>query len=115
MAEAQSDARRPVGSSGRWDPRKYLDELAITIYTMGVAPPLDSELFDPEHCRSVLPQLKAGLRGLKQHVTMVERRAQEDAPSVCAECRSRFYPSRSDAKFCGARCRQRAHRRSVRQ
>ncbi len=74
-------------------------------------PPLEAEMFDPEECRSLLPDLKAGLQGLTRFVAMIEKRAEEAPGSVCTECGSRFYPLRSDARFCGGTCRQRAHRR----
>jgi len=42
------------------------------------------------------------------------RRQVEREPRECAECGERFMPSRSDAVFCGAACKQRDYRRRKR-
>jgi hypothetical protein len=39
----------------------------------------------------------------------------EPVPMLCACCGQSFTPTRSDARYCSARCRQRAHRSQWRQ
>lgn len=100
----------PMGRRTRWYPDKYLEAVA----TNAPAPPpehLDPGMLDPAQCAAFLPALREGLDNLARLVTMVEARANGQEAALCAECGSRFYPSRSDGRYCGGACRMRVHRR----
>ncbi len=49
----------------------------------------------------------------KQREWYRARRARRIRPKFCAACKNQFTPNRTDAKFCCAACRQRAHRNRV--
>jgi hypothetical protein len=68
------------------------------------------ELLDPADAREWLTELRQGLRDRARFVKMIEAIADGRPPAVCPVCQSRFYPSRSDARYCGGTCRTRAHR-----
>jgi hypothetical protein len=102
------------GKRRRWYPNQFLESMELLSAQVGgtaVPDHLDPEMLDPAQCRAALPGLRAGLDNLTRFVTLVERRAKEELPTVCAQCGSRFYPLRSDARYCGGTCRQRAYRR----
>ena len=100
----------PMGRQTRWYPDEYLEAVATTV---PASPPahLDPEMLDRAQCAAFLPALREGLDNLGRLVALVEARANGQEAARCAECGSRFYPSRSDAKYCEGACRMRAHRR----
>ena len=102
----------PGGRRHRWYPDDWL-KFVSTRMPGAVPAHLDPEMLDPGQCADLLPTLREGLEDLARIVTMVEARAGGQNAAFCAVCRSRFYPSRSDASYCSGRCRMRAHRRGA--
>jgi hypothetical protein len=50
-----------------------------------------------------------------EHALVRRRRAEARGPSrPCTECGEHFAPTRADARFCSARCKQKAWRRALR-
>lgn len=101
-----------VGSKRR---RWYPHEALFTVATEAVAADPDDgglpwHLLDPVDAARWLPTLRAHLRNLTRFVAMVEAIADGRPEAKCPVCSSRFYPSRSDARYCSGRCRMRAHR-----
>jgi hypothetical protein len=72
------------------------------------------EILDRADAAEHLPMLRESLEDLTRFTNMIAGIAAGEDPRVCPECESRFYPSRSDARFCGGTCRRRAHRRQGR-
>ena len=99
----------PGGRRSRWYPHQYLE----WVTNNAPSPPpahLDPAMLDPAQCAAVLPRLHEGLDALTRLVAMVEQRSEGLPAARCEECESRFYPLRSDARYCGTLCRLRAHR-----
>lgn len=95
----------------RWYPDEALERIANTLggYETMVCG-LPWEMLSQEDAAEWLPTLKAGLRGIHRYVAMIEAIAEGRELVSCAACSARFYPSRSDARYCSGRCRMRAHR-----
>jgi hypothetical protein len=99
----------PGGRRTRWYPHEYLEWTANHLH--GSLPAhLDPAMLDPAQCRAVLPRLHEALDALARLVVMVEQRSDGLPAAICAQCKQRFYPLRSDARYCGEVCRIRAHR-----
>lgn len=99
----------PIGRRTRWYPHEYLE--GVTNHAPAAMPAhLDPAMLDPAQCREALPRLREALDALTRLVVMVEQRSDGLPAAICAECEQRYYPLRSDALYCGAVCRIRAHR-----
>jgi len=75
--------------------------------------PAEMEQASTELYQEVLERLRTSLADLKQLVAFVEHHAGVAPAALCAVCQSRFYPSRSDARYCSAKCRMQAHRQAA--
>jgi hypothetical protein len=97
----------------RWYPHEALMKATMALAEMGSSSVRDLEwhLLSPEDAAAQLPELRRGLAAAHRFVAMIEAIADERGPVMCADCSSQFYPSRSDAVYCSASCRQRAYRR----
>lgn len=95
----------------RWYPHEALARIIGSMYS-GESDSLNLpwELLDPKDAAEWLPELRDRQRSLKAFAAMVEAIAAGQQPAACPVCQSRFYPSRSDARYCSGRCRMRAHR-----
>lgn len=77
-----------------------------------IAEQIDYSVLDPETCKAWAGTLRDIIASLTRMALALEARADGSAASTCHLCGSRFYPSRSDARYCSGRCRMRAHRNS---
>ena len=98
----------------RWYPHEALESVigglpGESIFDMEWA------ILDPSDAAAYLPLYRDAVATLTRFANMLEAIAGGAEPAVCIECSSRFYPSRSDARFCGSTCRMRAHRREKRE
>ena len=96
----------------RWYPHEALGALVNSIPFKENAD-FRWDVLDPEDASELLPELRERLRYLAQFLKMIESIADDGAPTICHECSSRFYPSRSDAKYCADKCRTRAYRKRL--
>jgi hypothetical protein len=96
------------------DPNRVIEQ---TILHSGlsetVAEQVDFDALDPGQCEAWLPRLREDIRSLTWLALALEARASGTPASTCGECGSRFYPSRSDARYCSGKCRMRSHRRTA--
>ena len=65
---------------------------------------------DPVVARACLASVTEFKQRLEAFQRVLEGIAAEYPGQLCEPCGKRFYPSRSDAKYCSGTCRLRAHR-----
>lgn len=117
--ECTTMLKSPTGRGSHFDANKYLLEVSSPIVSWLWNEPEGGHFgflleqgvrVAPEVAAKTLPELRAGLKRMQAFVREVEAIADPSAGADCAQCATRFYPSRSDARYCSTACRVRAHR-----
>jgi hypothetical protein len=96
--------------SHRWYPHEALEAVAHSLSPISSTSDLPWDTLRQEDAAAHVPQLKEALAGAHRFVAMIEAIADGRRPAECTVCRSHFYPSRADARYCSGRCRTRSHR-----